>query len=172
MARQDNTADYAGNGASPQVSSPTVPGKGAPPQQSGNIPPQGYAPPGYGVPPPMSVPAGYGVPIPVPVSVRTEPERKSRVLYVILCFFFGGLGIHDFYAGLVSAGVGHFLFWGLSSVLVGASFFFGENPNGVLPRDFPFILLVSGLFLIGINQLWVLVELFAVNKDGKGVPMK
>ena len=72
---------------------------------------------------------------------RLEP--KSRVAYVLLAFFFGWAGIHNFYAkrtgeGLVQLGV---------------------------------TLLSCGLMLWAV-ELWVLIEMFTVSRDGRSVPMR
>ena len=72
---------------------------------------------------------------------RLEP--KSRVAYVLLAFFFGWAGIHNFYAkrtgeGLVQLGV---------------------------------TLLSCGLMLWAV-ELWGLIEMFTVSQDGRNVPMR
>lgn len=72
---------------------------------------------------------------------RLEP--KSRGAYVLLAFFFGWAGIHNFYAkrtgeGLVQLGV---------------------------------TLLSCGLMLWAV-ELWVLIEMFTVSRDGRNVPMR
>ncbi len=72
---------------------------------------------------------------------RLEP--KSRVAYVLLAFFFGWAGIHNFYAkrtgeGLIQLGV---------------------------------TLLSCGLMLWAV-ELWVLIEMFTVSRDGRNVPMR
>ena len=68
---------------------------------------------------------------------------RSRVAYVLLAFFFGWAGIHNFYAkrtgeGLVQLGV---------------------------------TLLSCGLMLWAV-ELWVLIEMFTVSRDGRNVPMR
>ena len=72
---------------------------------------------------------------------RLEP--KSRVAYVLLAFFFGWAGIHNFYAkrtgeGLVQLGV---------------------------------TLLSCGLMLWAV-ELWVLIEMFTVSRDGRNGRMR
>lgn len=44
----------------------------------------------------MQQPMQWGVPVP----------PKSKVAAALLCFFLGGLGVHDFYAGYIGRGVG------------------------------------------------------------------
>ena len=78
---------------------------------------------------------------PIASAVATAP--KSRVVYILLAFFFGSLGVHNFYAGRNGAGITQLLI----------TLFIGW--------------LVVPLAVVG---LWVLIEMFVVNKDGKGVP--
>lgn len=79
----------------------------------------------------------------VVVQQGPAPVPKSRTIYVILAFFFGGLGIHNFYAGRTGCGIAQLL-----------------------------ITLLSCGFLSGIVGIWVLIEMFVVTRDGKGVPMR
>lgn len=79
----------------------------------------------------------------VVVQQGPAPVPKSRTVYVILAFFFGGLGIHNFYAGRTGCGIAQLL-----------------------------ISLLSCGFLSGIVWIWVLIEMFVVTRDGKGVPMR
>lgn len=79
------------------------------------------------------------------------PERqmfasppKSRVAYILLAFFLGGLGIHNFYAGYTGKGVAQllltlFLWW---TILV---------PLGV--------------------WIWIIVEMCTVDRDAYGNPL-
>ena len=66
---------------------------------------------------------------------------KSRGVYIILGLFFGLLGIHNFYAGRLGAGVAQLL-----------------------------VTVISGWFVVGllITGIWVLIELFTVKVDGAG----
>lgn len=49
------------------------------------------------------------VPQPTQSSVSEAGGSKSRLAYILLCLFFGYLGIHNFYAGRVSSGVAQML---------------------------------------------------------------
>ena len=69
--------------------------------------------------------------------------RKSRVTYILLALFLGGLGIHNFYAGRTGCGVGQLLIT---------------------------LFLCWLIFPIFIIWLWVIIEMCVVNKDGNGVP--
>lgn len=74
----------------------------------------------------------------------TVSQPRNRGVYIVLGLFFGGLGIHNFYAGRIGPAVAQllimvFTFW-----------------------------LILPIFAIGI---WVLIELFVVNTDGRGIRM-
>ncbi len=76
-----------------------------------------------------------------PMVMVTPP--KSRVAYILLGLFLGGLGIHNFYAGYAGRGVAQllitiFTFW-----------------------------LIFPILAIGI---WVIIEIIVVNKDARGIP--
>lgn len=122
-AEPTNTADASGNSNQnftqyPQQSAPQYPQPSAPqyPQQNAPQYPQQNAPqysqqnapqysqqPGYGYGnpgAPMMQPgpvgpsySGYGVPIP------PGYKTKSKIAAALLAFFFGGLGLHNFYLG-------------------------------------------------------------------------
>ena len=68
---------------------------------------------------------------------------KSRLTYILLGLFLGGLGIHNFYAGRSGSGIVQLLITLFLSWLI-----------------FP-------IFIVG---LWVLIEICVVKADGKGVP--
>jgi TM2 domain-containing membrane protein YozV len=70
-----------------------------------------------------------------------EKSSKTRVAYVLLGVFLGGLGVHNFYAGRTGIAIAQLLI----------SIFTGW--------------LIFPLLAVGI---WVLIELFTVTKDGKG----
>ena len=70
-------------------------------------------------------------------------EPKSRVAYVLLACFFGWAGIHNFYSKRTGEGL----------VQLGVT------------------LLSCGLMLWAV-ELWVLIEMFTVSRDGRNVPMR
>ncbi len=71
------------------------------------------------------------------------PVPKSRLAYILLAFFLGGLGIHNFYAGYTGKGIAQLLL----------------------------VLLTGWLVIPAIAVLiWILVEICTVTKDAKGVP--
>ena len=69
--------------------------------------------------------------------------RKSRTLYVLLAWFFGYIGIHNFYAGRIRAG---FVQLAISVISCGTLCF--------------------------VSELWSIVEIFVIDTDGRGVAMK
>jgi len=80
----------------------------------------------------------------VPTNAHNQPDNpyKTRWVFILLGFFLGGLGIHNFYAGYTGKGITQlmitlFLSWWL-----------------IIP-----------IFIIGI---WVLIEICTVDKDANG----
>lgn len=83
----------------------------------------------------------------VPTGVGSVPgvgAAKSRVAYVLLGLFLGGLGIHNFYAGYSGRGIAQLLVSPLLGWLI-----------------FP-------LIAVGI---WVIVEICTVKADAQGVAL-
>lgn len=77
------------------------------------------------------------------LSQNFETIQKSRTTYILLAFFCGGLGIHDFYAGY--------------------------NTNGVIKLV---ISLCTGWLiipLVGVG-IWVIIDMCTVEADAYGVP--
>ena len=72
---------------------------------------------------------------------KVGASSKSRVAYVLLGFFLGGFGIHNFYAGYGGRGAAQLLI----------TLFLGW--------------LVIPLFAVGV---WILIELFTVSVDAQG----
>lgn len=86
--------------------------------------------------------------------------QKSRVAYVLLGLFLGGLGIHNFYAGRKKPAriqLALYIF-GLITCIQGAMHNAGYALVGQL------MMLVVGI--------WVLVEVCTVKKDGQDNPFK
>jgi TM2 domain-containing membrane protein YozV len=80
----------------------------------------------------------------VATSNTTMPDgtvAKSRIAYILLGLFLGGLGIHNFYAGYAGKAIAQLLITLFTFWLI-----------------FP---------LIGV-WIWVLVEICTINKDAKG----
>jgi TM2 domain-containing membrane protein YozV/DNA-directed RNA polymerase subunit RPC12/RpoP len=83
--------------------------------------------------------------------VYTQPQQqqvyaqsaKSRIVYILLAFFLGGLGIHNFYAGYTGRGITQLLITVLLAWLV-------------IPA-----------IAVGI---WVIIEMIVIRKDASGVP--
>ncbi len=89
----------------------------------------------------------------MPVASSASEPSLSRSIYILLGLFLGTIGVHNFYAGHVVAGVAQVLLTvvGLVLFLSGAAI---------------------GAAICAIVGLWVLVEIVAQTKDGQGRPLK
>jgi TM2 domain-containing membrane protein YozV len=88
------------------------------------------------------VPTGAGA---VPTAVVTNAAAKSRLAYILLGVFLGGLGIHNFYAGYT-----------------------GKAVAQLLITIFTFWLVVPILAV----WIWVIYEVITVKQDANGVPFQ
>jgi TM2 domain-containing membrane protein YozV len=79
---------------------------------------------------------------------RNRPSLRSRVVYIVLAFFFGTLGIHNFYAGRTGSAIVQ-----LVLMLVGLAT----------------AVLLVGFAVIAFVLFWNLVEIFFVTRDGEGL---
>ena len=84
--------------------------------------------------------------------------RKSIVAFILLGIFFGGLGIHNFYAGYKSDGMKQLLISLLSPIILGLLFGF-------------FIGSIIHLFVALVIFIWVIIDLISKNCDANGVEM-
>ena len=69
--------------------------------------------------------------------------QQSRLGYILLGFWLGEIGLHNFYAGYIGRGIAQLLITVLS---------FG--------------------FLFWISWIWALVEIVVVSKNAKGIPFR
>lgn len=90
-------------------------------------------------PPPLHAGQVYAAP-----HAQPQPVARTRVAYILLGLFLGGLGIHNFYAGYHGRGIAQLL-----------------------------ITLLLGWLIIGvvITGLWALIEVITVDTDATGVRM-
>ena len=79
--------------------------------------------------------------VPATPAGEVGKSAKTRVVYVLLGFFLGGFGIHNFYAGRTGVAVAQLLVTLCTAWLI---------------------------FTIPFIWIWVIVELFTVTKDGAG----
>ena len=75
---------------------------------------------------------------------------KSRLAYILLALFLGGLGVHNFYAGFVGRGIAQILTNFVLALISVITFGFGA-------------FLYVGLFI------WIIIEICMVTKDSKGI---
>lgn len=75
---------------------------------------------------------------------------KSRLAYILLALFLGGLGVHNFYAGFVGRGIAQILTNFVLALISVITFGFGA-------------FLYFGLFI------WIIIEICMVTKDSKGI---
>ncbi len=91
----------------------------------------------------ICVHCGVATGVPTPVAIPAS-FPKSRVAYVLLGIFLGGLGIHNFYAGYVGRAIAQLLI----------TLFIGW--------------LIVPLIIVFI---WVIIEVIAMTHDARGVRM-
>lgn len=93
------------------------------------------------------VPQQVAVPMPQHVeNTAAQPlpaYQQSRVGYILLGFFLGEIGLHNFYVGYVGRGVAQLL-----------------------------ITVLSLGFLCWVSWIWALVEIIVVSKNAKGIPFR
>ncbi len=100
-------------------------------------------------------------------------QGKSRVVYVLLGLFFGGVGFHDFYAGYMGKGMLKILvtLFGACSFFVGTVGAFAMMAGETDPAVEGIALVpLLGIALLGLQALYVLYQLCTVTKDSKGIP--
>ena len=86
-------------------------------------------------------------------TIDTQPQAastKKRWVYQVLALFLGQLGIHNFYAGRIGIAVAQLLITVVGNIIA---------------------LSVGATGGVGPVIIWALIEIFAVKKDGKGLPM-
>lgn len=81
---------------------------------------------------------------------RRYADQKSRVAYILLGIFLGGLGVHNFYAGRIGPGVAQLIITAVS---------------------IPLLCVFVGFITICIPGIWAIVEVIVVDEDGNNVPM-
>ena len=93
---------------------------------------------------PQFQPQQQPLPQPQQIYVQSAPQpAKSRVVYILLAFFLGSFGIHNFYAGYVGRGVIQLVITLLLAWLV-----------------------VPAIVLF----VWIVIEMITVTRDVNGVP--
>lgn len=103
---------------------------------------------------------------PAPALAGGRPP-KQRWVYIVLCLFLGGLGVHNFYRGRVTAGFFQMFFGVLWIVSLMAG---GLMVSAGLPKEIAQVLAVLWLVAPLGWILWILVDLFA-SRDAWGREM-
>ena len=95
----------------------------------------------------------------------SNPLAKNRAVYVVLALFFGGLGVHNFYAGYIGKAVAQ-----LSMSLLGLmlSFLLLLLHSCSVASVGRVILLILLCFLL--LSIWIIADICIVDKDASGVP--
>ncbi|MBQ9835679.1 MAG: NINE protein [Akkermansia sp.] len=107
-------------------------------------------------------------------------QGKSGLAYILLGLFFGGFGFHDFYAGYSGKGflkivvsfIGVFLWIG--GIMATAATVIASDMDGTVAQApeaaaMPLMALL-GIAMLGIQAFYILIQLFTVKCDSKGVP--
>jgi len=89
---------------------------------------------------------------------------KSRALYILLAFLFGGLGAHNIYIGKSTTG----MVQAVIGIVGSMAFFFGITSGSYNSIKITGI----AVFLLAGLGLWILYEIISVNKDANGIAMK
>lgn len=106
-------------------------------------------------------------------------QGKSRVAYILLGLFLGGLGIHDFYAGYSGKGflkivvsvLGTLLWVGGLMATAAAAIAGGIDGTTPTPEEASMPLMaLLGLAMLGVQSLYIIIQLIITTKDSKGVP--
>lgn len=85
-------------------------------------------------------------------------EQKSWVAAMLLAFFFGYLGAHNFYLGKTNRGIGQLITFAVSCVT---------------------LVVFIGIFIGGALSIWAFVEFIMIiagaggyDRDGRGIPLR
>jgi TM2 domain-containing membrane protein YozV len=109
-----------------------------------------------------------------PQQVIYVTQGKSRVSYILLALFFGGLGFHDFYAGYTGKGLLKIIVsvLGVLFTFVGGVGAVAMAAGGELTdtNPAPALMPLFGMAMLGLQSFYVLIQIFTVNRDSKGVP--
>ncbi|SPT53543.1 TM2 domain [Actinomyces bovis] len=126
----------------------------------------------YGQPTQQPAPYQQGPYAASPYAPGMQP--KSKTTAALLAFFLGGFGVHNFYRGQTSRGIGHIVLAALGIIIVLVGAFSaasqitpgGSIPDGAAAGGFAGFA-IGYLMLIG-NSIWAFVEfiLILVSKDG------
>ncbi len=110
---------------------------------------------------------------PAPQQVIYVQQGKSRAAYIIFAFFFGGLGIHDFYAGFAGKGllkIAISFFGGMSLFMGGMTAVASAMEPGMEGAKEMASASMFGILLLCMQSLYILIQICTQTRDAKGVP--
>lgn len=96
--------------------------------------------------------------------VLPSQSAKSRGIYIILGLFFGGFGVHNFYAGYYASGA--------LQALILCSFLGWTTaaPSLDISTDAAAVMLIGGTIMLIYLGGWIIVDLCSTTKDASGTP--
>lgn len=145
----NNSFGYPGHSQSPQQHSGFGYG-----QQPNAQPPANYHANQHGMTPQYGAAPQYGS---APYH-GAQPKQKSRIIALLLCFFLGSLGVHNFYYGQTKVGINKLILLVVGSILTA---------------------IFIGVFLLIALYIWILIDFILIAAgggymatDSDGVPTK
>lgn len=110
---------------------------------------------------------------PAPQQVIYVQQGKSRAAYIVFALFFGGFGIHDFYAGFAGKGLLKIVisFFGVMSIFMGGMTAVASAVEPGMEGAQEVATVSSfGIALLGLQALYIWIQIFTQTRDSKGVP--
>jgi hypothetical protein len=90
-------------------------------------------------------------------SRRSGEPPRTRLVYILLAIFLGGLGVHNFYAGRWTIGLAQLIGVPIITIILAV--------GTVLTGGLGALILIPFLIAVGV---WLLGEIVLVKKDGRG----
>ncbi|MBR5522806.1 MAG: TM2 domain-containing protein [Akkermansia sp.] len=110
---------------------------------------------------------------PAPQQVIYVQQGKSRAAYIIFALFFGGFGIHDFYAGFAGKGLLKIIisiFGGFSLLTGGMTALASAVEPGMEGAKEMAAASAFGILLLCMQVIYIWIQICTQTRDSKGVP--